>query len=140
MKAPIMNKPITAAITATLATTALAGPAYQITWSTIDSGGGTSNAGAFTLSGTIGQPDASPALTGGVYTLTGGFWPAINAASPACNDADLAEPYAVLDLADINTFIAGFVTQQPIADINTDGIYDLADINAFIAAFTTGCP
>ena len=27
-----------------------------------------------TVSGTIGQPDASGAMTGGIYSLTGGFW------------------------------------------------------------------
>jgi hypothetical protein len=55
---------------------------YSIDWYTIDSGGGTSTGGAYTLSGTIGQPDASPsALSGGAFTLQGGFWPGIVVAS-----------------------------------------------------------
>ncbi len=37
-------------------------------------GGGTSTGGAFALSGTVGQPDASTPLTGGAFALTGGFW------------------------------------------------------------------
>ena len=49
---------------------------YAIDWFTIDGGGGASNGGSFTLSGTIGQPDAGT-LSGGNYTLQGGFWPAI---------------------------------------------------------------
>ena len=47
---------------------------YEITWSTIDCGGGTSTGDDFALSGTIGQPDVG-AIAGGDYKLFGGFWP-----------------------------------------------------------------
>src|SRR5579863_1043169 len=47
---------------------------YSINWYKVAGGGGTSSSGQYTLSGTIGQPDASGALTGGNYSLTGGFW------------------------------------------------------------------
>ena len=48
---------------------------YVIDWSTLDGGGGTSTSGVFTVTGTIGQPDASQqAMTGGNYSLVGGFW------------------------------------------------------------------
>jgi len=47
---------------------------YTIDWFTIDGGGGTSTGGVYAVSGTIGQPDASGAMTGGNYSLTGGFW------------------------------------------------------------------
>ena|SRR5438093_650841 len=46
---------------------------YSIDWFTIDGGGGTSTGGPYTLSGTIGQPDAGN-LSGGNFTLLGGFW------------------------------------------------------------------
>jgi hypothetical protein len=46
---------------------------YSIDWFTIDGGGGTSSGGGYTLSGTIGQPDAGT-LSGGNYVLEGGFW------------------------------------------------------------------
>lgn len=46
---------------------------FAVDWFTIDSGGGTSSGGTYSLSGTIGQPDAGR-LTGGSYTLEGGFW------------------------------------------------------------------
>ncbi len=49
------------------------GGGYDITWSTIDGGGGTSTGGEYSLSGTAGQPDAG-ALSGGNYSLGGGFW------------------------------------------------------------------
>jgi len=47
---------------------------YAINWHTIDCGGGTSTGGEYSVSGTIGQPDAGPTMTGGPYSLTGGFW------------------------------------------------------------------
>ena len=47
---------------------------YSIDWFTIDGGGGTSTGGVYSLSGTIGQPDAGGPMTGGNYSLTGGFW------------------------------------------------------------------
>ena len=49
---------------------------YAIDWFTIDGGGGTSSGGTYTLSGTVGQPDAGT-LSGGSYTLEGGFWPGL---------------------------------------------------------------
>jgi hypothetical protein len=39
-------------------------------------GGGSAQAGAYTLGGTLGQAEAAPALAGGPYSLSGGFWPA----------------------------------------------------------------
>jgi hypothetical protein len=40
---------------------------------TVDGGGGTSGDGTYTLTGTIGQPEAGR-LTNGTYTIKGGFW------------------------------------------------------------------
>jgi hypothetical protein len=47
---------------------------YSIEWYTIDGGGATfSTGGSYSLGGTIGQPDAG-VLSGGSYTINGGFW------------------------------------------------------------------
>jgi hypothetical protein len=46
---------------------------FSIDWFTIDGGGGTSTGGVYSVSGTIGQPDAGH-LSGGNFTLDGGFW------------------------------------------------------------------
>ena len=51
---------------------------YSINWYKVAGGGGTSTNGPYALSGTIGQPDASGAMTGGNYSLTGGFWSLIS--------------------------------------------------------------
>src|SRR6266581_8038557 len=48
---------------------------YSIDWFTIDAGGGTSTGGVYSVSGTIGQPDANAqTMTGGNFSVTGGFW------------------------------------------------------------------
>src|ERR1051325_3070917 len=49
---------------------------YSIDWYKIAGGGGTSTGGVYSVSGTIGQHDASAnnAMTGGNFSLTGGFW------------------------------------------------------------------
>ncbi len=58
-----------------LATGFVANAQYSIDWSTIDGGGGTSTGGVYSVSGTIGQPDASQQpVAGGSFSLIGGFW------------------------------------------------------------------
>jgi hypothetical protein len=47
---------------------------YSIDWYKVAGGGGTSTGGVYSISGTIGQPDASGAMAGGNYSVTGGFW------------------------------------------------------------------
>ncbi len=55
---------------------AQSGGGYDLTWSTVDSGGVMFSAGGgYSLGGTVGQPDAG-VLSGGGYTLAGGFWTA----------------------------------------------------------------
>lgn len=46
---------------------------FSIDWFTIDGGGGTSTGGVYSVTGTIGQPDAGH-MSGGNFTLDGGFW------------------------------------------------------------------
>jgi hypothetical protein len=47
---------------------------FAIPWYTVDGGGGTSTGGVYSVSGTIGQPDAGGPMSGGNFSLTGGFW------------------------------------------------------------------
>jgi len=53
---------------------ALAAGGYDLSWWTVDGGGGTSSGNGYTLNGTLGQPDAGTVASGGGYTLAGGFW------------------------------------------------------------------
>ncbi len=60
--------------TASIASAQIGG-GYDLTWSTVDSGGATfSTGGGYSLGGTIGQPDMRWLLSGGGYALGGGFW------------------------------------------------------------------
>src|SRR3970040_576348 len=61
------------AVTGIRAATGELDSGYAISWWTVDSGGGTSQGGTYTLRGTIGQPDAGR-MSGGVFSLTSGFW------------------------------------------------------------------
>ena len=47
---------------------------YSIDWFKIAGGGGTSTGGVYSVSGTIGQHDAGGPMTGGNFSLAGGFW------------------------------------------------------------------
>jgi hypothetical protein len=55
---------------------------YSIDWYKVAGGGGassgTNGATVYSVSGTIGQHDAGAAMTGGNYSLTGGFWSLIS--------------------------------------------------------------
>jgi hypothetical protein len=62
------------ALCCTAAILSLEAQDYSIDWHTIDGGGGTSTGGVYSVTGTIGQPVASPLMSGGNYTLLGGFW------------------------------------------------------------------
>ena len=58
---------------------AQSGGPYELSWSTIDGGGGTSTGGPYVLTCTIGQPDAADSQGDGFIVL-GGFWPG----TPVC--------------------------------------------------------
>src|ERR1051325_2050104 len=89
---------------------------YSIDWFTIDGGGGTSTGGVYSVSGTIGQSDASTtSMTNGQYSVTGGFWALLAVQSPGA-------PLLTITLTSTNTCLVswpfpstGFVLQQ-----NTD--------------------
>ena len=52
---------------------------YSIDWYKIAGGGGSSSTGGgYSVSGTVGQHDAGGPMTGGNYSLAGGFWALIS--------------------------------------------------------------
>ena len=50
------------------------GQSYSLDWYKISGGGGVSTGATYQVTGTIGQPDAGSAMSGGQYSVTGGFW------------------------------------------------------------------
>jgi len=112
---------------------ALAQP-FTLDWYTVDGGGGTSTGGLFEVSGTIGQPDAG-VMSGGNFTLTGGFWVFGAGGGPAPCDPDVncdGSPDQG-DVACMILAIAGdlsCICQDP--DFNLDGSADQGDVAAII--------
>ncbi len=66
-----------------LITAAVHAQQYSIDWYKTSGGGGTSTNGQYSVTGTIGQPDAGGAMSGGSYSLTGGFWSLISVVQTA---------------------------------------------------------
>ena len=90
---------------------------YSIDWFTIDGGGGTSTGGVYSVTGTIGQPDAG-AMSGGNFSLTGGFWSLLSVVQTA------GSPLLTISLTSSNTALiswpspaTGFNLQ-----VNTNGV------------------
>ncbi|GIV08242.1 MAG: hypothetical protein KatS3mg019_0333 [Fimbriimonadales bacterium] len=117
---------------------AQSGGGYDLSWWTIDGGGITfATGGSFDLGGTIGQPDATSlnALTGGAFTLTGGFW----FVSCIATNGD-ADGNGCVDDADLLTVLFNFgATGFNLADVNCDAIVDDADLLIVLFNFGSGC-
>jgi hypothetical protein len=130
-----MKKPallLLTALTSVLADCAHAQP-FSLDWFTMDSGGGAATVGNFSVMGTIGQPDAGPALTAGTFSIVGGFWslPPVQGAPAPMLHLLLTSP-GVLRISWPSS-LAGFSIQQtlslgspnwtsPSESVNDDGI------------------
>jgi hypothetical protein len=119
-----------------------AGEIYSIDWHTIDGGGATSMGGTFELVGTVGQPDASssPALAGGTFELTGGFW----TVTQACFCFGDLNQDGLKDGGDIQKFVACLLAggDCSCADVDQIGGVTIADADVFVADLLAGssCP
>src|ERR1017187_1261703 len=100
---------------------------YSIDWYKVSGGGGTSTGGVYSVSGTIGQPDASGAVTGGNYSLTGGFWSLFAVQTPGA-------PVLSIQLTSTNTAIVYW--PSPSTGFNLQVSTNLVTTNWVIAAET----
>ena len=100
---------------------------YVLNWSTIDGGGGTSRGGQYTLTGTIGQPDAAYSA-GGDYELLGGFWP--------------GGPLCFVDFYTFARFAEQWLYDGPglAADLHEDNTVNLLDLKVFVDEWLYNCP
>ncbi len=124
----------TTALTAVFVCLLLVSPAiaqsggdYDLSWSTIDGGGGTSSGGTYTVMGTIGQPDAGY-LGGGNYELLGGFW--------------VGGPLCIVEFEDFARFAIYWMqsgSNLP-ADLHPDGFIDYDDLLEFANLWLCICP
>jgi hypothetical protein len=100
---------------------------YELSWYTIDGGGGRSSGGPYVLMGTIGQPDAAYS-SGSQYELLGGFWP--------------GGPICIVSFDDYARFAelwrhggAGIA-----ADLDGNEIVDFKDLREFTDVWLSCCP
>jgi hypothetical protein len=115
---------------------------YDLSWNTVDCGGETSAQGSYSLTGSVGQPEAAD-MSGGGYDLAGGYWTSVE--GPSCGSADFNCDGDLGTDADIEAFfscLAGNCPAAPCqnsADFNGDG--DLGtdgDIEAFFRVLAGG--
>lgn len=108
---------------------------YEISWHTIDGGGGRSSGGDYALVGTIGQPDTGE-MSGGGYTLSGGFWPNTLFAQCFVDFEDFAEfaMYWLDGPCDAgNNWCGG-------ADLDWSGDVTITDLNEVVYFWLDYCP
>ncbi len=115
-----------------------AGDDFDLSWYTVDGGGGTSSGGDFVLRGTIGQPDAGD-LSGGDFTLRGGFWqPAASGGCGDCpTDVDGSGDTGAFDLANL---LGAWGTCNPgdpceCLDADSDGLIGAFDLAVLLGAW-----
>jgi hypothetical protein len=58
----------------------LSSQSYSVDWCKIAGGCGTGTGGSYRVTGTIGQRETGGALSGGRYSVTGGFWSLVSVA------------------------------------------------------------
>ena len=116
------------------------GPLFDLSWHTVDGGGGTfSTGGGFTLGGTAGQPDAGPVMNGGEFQLVGGFWAAASEGTPFRCTADLNDDGQV-DGDDLGTLLGQWgPCVACTADFNGDGVVDGDDLGTLLGQWGP-CP
>ncbi|MEM1184526.1 MAG: alpha-amylase family glycosyl hydrolase [Planctomycetota bacterium] len=101
--------------------------------------------GFFTADGDTLDPTMQVPAGNGDLNVDAGEFIEIDLAALAgptpCNIADIALPYEIVDLSDVDAFVNAFAAGEPLADLVAPiGFIDLSDIDAFIAAFLAGCP
>ena len=116
------------------------GAVFELSWFTVDGGGGMSTGGGFTLSGTIGQPDAG-VMTGGGFTLSGGFWSGATTGTPSVpGDCDADGDVDLTDYSEFESCLGGPVAPSlpdcECFDFDVDSDVDLRDLAEFQVVFT----
>ncbi len=120
-----------------IATAPIALSQYAVPWSTVDGGGAMSSTGGnYAVAGTIGQPDASSLsapISGGNYSLVGGFW---TVAIPTCaliGDMDLNTLRNGVDIQDfVNCLLGVNGSNCTCADISGNGSVGTEDVAGFV--------
>lgn len=108
---------------------------FDLSWHTIDGGGGSSTGGGFELAGTIGQHDAGPVMTGGKFALLGGFWPGVGSAPgrPCPGDINGDGTVGVSDLLILLAFWGPCPPELCLGDLDGDDDVGVSDLLILLA-------
>jgi hypothetical protein len=81
-------------------------------------------------------------MSGGAYTISGGFWGGI--AGPACYaNCDASTTAPVLNVGDFTCFLQRFAAGDSYANCDastTPPILNVGDFTCFLQRFAAGCP
>jgi hypothetical protein len=136
-----MNKTHHVALLAAAAIAPCAQAQFSIDWYTIDGGGGSSAGGPFSLTGTIGQPEAG-ASAGGTFECGGGFWGGAGAPPPCYANCDASTAAPVLNVADFTCFLQKYAGGDPSANCDESTAVptlNVADFSCFLQKYAAGC-
>jgi hypothetical protein len=126
-------------IVALSAAAAARAQSLDLSWNTIDGGGGISTAGSLELIGTIGQPDAGT-LSAGTLQCLGGFLGAPGGPPPCYANCDGSTNLPLLNVNDFICFQGRFAAANPYADCDASGTLNVNDFICFQGRFAAGCP
>ncbi len=107
---------------------------YKVPWRSFYSSS-SSSGGDIAIVGIVGQP-AAGAMSGGGYSMVGGFAVAIPAPTVPC-PGDVVQN-GLVDAVDLSALIAAWDTDAasyPRADVNQDGIVDGGDLGLLLASW-----
>jgi hypothetical protein len=128
-------------IPAVLVAASPAAAQFDLSWNTVDGGGGTSSGGTFALAMTIGQPDAG-SMSAGAFVLSGGFWAAGAGSAPCYANCDSSTTPPALNVLDFACFLNRFAASDPWANCDastTPPVLNVLDFACFLNAFAAGC-
>ena len=130
------------ATTGVVAMTAKSGSDFDISWFSIDSGGGSSDREIWEVTGTMGQPDAGAPLSGGPWTVTGGFSIEIAEGGGGFRrgDCNADDSTNIADAIFLLSFISGMGDDPPCEEscnANNDSSSNIADV-IYIFSYIAG--
>ena len=105
---------------------------FDMSWNTLDGGGGSCIGGDFAMSGTVGQPDAGE-MAGGDFVLRGGFWPGRDSTTPCPGDC-AAGGDGFVDTADLLALLGQWGSTGT-CDLDGNDVIDTGDLLALIGAW-----
>ncbi len=133
------SAPRAAGIALFAAAAATASAQFSIPWSTVDTGGGVSVGGAFSVEGTAGQHDVGTGQSGGAFCLVTAYWEGGRLSSDCPGDLNADNIVNTLDLV---IFLSQFGTPSPCgggSDFNYDGTVNTLDLVVFLGNFGINC-